>query len=197
MSLLARQARDTAATTLALVRRLRPAAVLLRGGVCAAGLFALALVTPAGFVAQAPVPVALLAVGIALGPALLPGSWLVLAVELLVVTAWLARTMATGTQVAWLPLVGLAAALYVHHSLSALAAAVPLDIRLVPGVVRGWAGRVGGAVAATAVLAAVAVPVSRWVGDVELVAVPVLGALLAVVVTGLLAYALGRRRPGE
>jgi hypothetical protein len=67
----------------------------------------------------------------------------------------------------------------------------------VPGVVRGWAGRVGGAVAATAVLAAVAVPVSRWVGDVELVAVPVLGALLAVVVTGLLAYALGRRRPGE
>jgi hypothetical protein len=196
MSLLARQARDVATSTFVLVRRLRLAAILLRGGVFAAGLVALALVTPTGFVAEAPVPVALLAVGIAVGPALLPGSWLVLAVELVVVVAWLARTMATGTEVGWLPLVGLAAALYVHHSASALAAAVPLDIRLVPGVVRGWAGRVGGSVAAAAVLAAVALPVSRWLDDVELVAVPVLGALLAVVVAGLLAYAL-RRGPNR
>ncbi len=193
---LGRQVRDAAASTSGLARRVRIAAVFLRGGVFAAGLVALALVTPTEFVARAPVPVVLLAVGIALAPALLPGTWLVLAVELAIVVAWLARTTATGMEITWAPLVGLAAALYLHHSASAIAAAVPLDVRLVRGVVRGWAGRVGGVVAVTAVLAGVALPVSTRFGDVEFVAIPVLGALLALVVAGLLAYAL-RRQPGE
>ena len=41
------------------------------------------------------------------------------------------------------PLVGLAAALYLHHSASAIAAAVPLDVRLLRGVATGLGGAGG------------------------------------------------------
>ncbi len=173
------------------VRRTTRTALLLRCLVWVAGVAGLVLAIPPAYRDVLPllVAVALLAAV----PAVAPGWWLVLAVELLVVAGWLLRTTVLGVPVTCLPLVVMAVALYVHHSASALAASLPLNVRVLPGVLRGWLLRCGLVLGVTAVLAAVALPVGNVVGDAGTVAVPVVGVLLAVLVAGLLAYGLKRR----
>lgn len=203
------QARASVASGLGTLRRITPAAILLRTVVWAAGVVALILATPMEVLGpRATVPVLVVVGCLALVPALVPGSWLVLAVELAAVAGWLVRTSLPGSEVtwssvgytarsglpvAWLAVVALASALYVHHTASALGAAVPLDVRPLPGAVARWLTRTGAVLGATAVVAALALVLQSPIGKVTEVAVPVLGVLAAVVVAGALAYLL--RRP--
>ncbi|HZC25564.1 MAG TPA: hypothetical protein VE287_00990 [Actinopolymorphaceae bacterium] len=205
------QARATVASGVGTLRRITPAAILLRVMVWLAGVAALVLATPVEVLGpEATVPVLVVAGAVALVPALFPGSWLVLAMELVALAGWLVRTSLPGSEVtwtsvaftarsglpvAWLAVVALAAALYVHHSASALAATVPLDVRPLPGSVARWLTRTGALLGATAVVAALALLLQSPLGKVTEVAVPVLGVLVALVVAGALAYVL--RRPSR
>jgi hypothetical protein len=188
------QARDSVAASVRAIRRLTLGGLGLRLLVFVAGASALLLAMPARVYSVVPALVVVVVVAVPVVPALLPGSWVVLAVELLVVGGWVVGTAASsGPGVEFLTVLGLAVALYVHHSASGFAAAVPLNVRLLPGVVRRWLVRTGVVLGATALLAGVTVPFGSRVGEVSTVVVPALGVLLAVAVAGLLAYVVRDR----
>ncbi|WP_020574240.1 hypothetical protein [Actinopolymorpha alba] len=155
------------------------------------GFAALWLVVPSGFAGPVLLVVALV---VALCPAVAPRSWLVLAVELVVAAGWIIRTAVAGEPVTWLPLIAVAGTLYLHHTTCALAAVLPLDARLMPGAARRWFARVGIVVAATALLAIAALDLLPRPDYATPLVVPVAGVLLVTVLTALLAYAVRRRR---
>ena len=162
----------------------------LRGLVWAAGAGTAALVLPAQVYATLPLLVVVGIVVLPLVPAVVPGSRLVLAFELLVVAGWVVRTAVLPERPAYLLVVpALAVLLYLHHSASGVAAVVPLDVRFVPGVVRRWLLRLSVPALATVVLGVPALLLSDRVGDVATVIVPALGVVLAVILAGLLAHA--------
>ncbi len=185
--------RAAAATGLRNARRITPGPLLVRGMVLVSGALALATALPAELF----VPAAMLGVVLAaLVPALAPGSWTVTGFELVAVGVWVARTGSAGSAVGWLPVVGLAAALYVHHAAAALAAAVPLDAVVLPAVLVRWFARTGVVLAATAVLGGALLAVAGSLPtDASLVA-PLVGLVCAVTIGGLLALLMRGRRSG-
>jgi hypothetical protein len=90
-------------------------------------------------------------------------------------------------------LVGLAAALYLGHSLTALAAVLPYDAIVEPEVLARWLSRAFLVVAASAALAlALLVGSAVWGGEPLLIA-SLLGLGVAVGLAALLAWLLRRR----
>jgi hypothetical protein len=187
------RARASVAVGIGAVRRLTLGGLALRLLVFAAGAGALLVAMPGPAYDLVPALVVVVVVAVPVVPALVPGRWPVLALELLVVGGWVVGTAVSGGRVSILPVLGLAVALYVHHSASGFAAAVPLNVRFLPGAVRRWLVRTGAVLGATAVVAGVAVPLGARVGDVSTVVVPASGVLLAILVAGLLAYAVRDR----
>ncbi|MEQ7004729.1 hypothetical protein ABN028_00890 [Actinopolymorpha sp. B17G11] len=187
------QVRDSVAAGVGATRRVTLGGLALRLLGWVAGAGALLLAMPGRAYSLAPALVVVVAVVVPLVTVVLPGRWPVLALELLAVGGWVAGTATSEARVAFLPVLALAAALYVHHSASGFAAAVPLNVRFLPGVVRRWLVRTGAVLGVTALIAAVAVPLDARVGDVSTVVVPALGVLLAILVAGLLAYAVRER----
>ncbi|MET9020492.1 hypothetical protein ABZV93_10950 [Actinopolymorpha sp. NPDC004070] len=172
------------------VRRVRRGALLVRGVVAVAGFVALVLVSPTAVLG----PLSLLiCAALALVPAVLPGTWAVLALELLVMAGWLVRTTAFDSAGSWWALVALAAMAYLHHTGSALAAVLPLDAVVAPSVLRRWLTRWAATVAGTALVAALALGVAGRLPVAPTVAIPVLGVLLALFVVGVVAYARAPR----
>ncbi|MEQ4207571.1 hypothetical protein [Actinopolymorpha sp. B9G3] len=187
------QVRDSVAAGVGATRRVTLGGLALRLLGWVAGAGALLLAMPGRAYSLAPALVVVVAVVVPLVTVVLPGRWPVLALELLAVGGWVAGTATSEARVAFLPVLALAAALYVHHSASGFAAAVALNVRFLPGVVRRWLVRTGAVLGVTALIAAVAVPLGARVGDVSTVVVPALGVLLAILVAGLLAYAVRDR----
>ncbi|MBE1612315.1 hypothetical protein [Actinopolymorpha pittospori] len=174
------------------VRRLGRAAILARALVAVSGFVALALVLPPGLSGPLPYVVSAL---LALVPAVVPGTWLVMALELLVMFGWLLRTTAFEVPVSWLPLVALAWVAYLHHAGSALAAALPLDAVVTGSVLRRFLVRALAMLAAVAVTGAVAVGIAGRLAEAPTVVVPVVGVLLALGLVGVLVYdRIPRRR---
>ncbi|WP_432831685.1 hypothetical protein [Dactylosporangium sp. CA-092794] len=126
---------------------------------------------------------------VALLPGLFPRSRLVGLAIFACAFGWLAATTVYGEPV-WLPrLVALSAALYLMHSLAALAAVLPYDAVVSPGVLSGWLLRALAVVAASALVSVALMLAARLtVGPVFLAA-----SLAGVLAAGVLAWMIARR----
>lgn len=174
--------------------------VLIRAGALAAGLVALLVTAPPGI----PTQVAAAALVAAVLPAVAPrGPWATVLI-LIAVAAWLVDTglpVVAGTgQGGQVPDLGrtllLAAALYLVHNLTALAAILPYDMAVPPAVLSRWLGRALGVIVASSLLSvAVLAGLGRLADDrVHLVAT-FAGLASALAVAALLRTRLGRRPP--
>lgn len=170
-------------------RRTTPGPLLVRTGVFVTGLLGLLLAWPFSLVAS---PAALVCVVVATLPALGPRGRLPGAVIVLAVTGWLVATLRYGEAPTYLRLVVLATALYLHHNLAALAAVLPYDAVIAPGVLLRWVARTGVVVVLTAVLALFGSVAPLYLSGRYLVASLVGLALMALTV-GYLARLVGRR----
>jgi hypothetical protein len=118
-------------------RRVIPTALLLRVVVWATGTAALIIAAPDAVV---PAVSAVVAAGVAIGPAARPGGWWVSGLELSTVVL---LVMSIGQQSGiGLPAVGaVAALLYLHHTAAAAAAPLRTDVLVPVAVVWHWARR--------------------------------------------------------
>jgi hypothetical protein len=173
-----------------MARRATPGPALVRGGVYLSGLIALGLGWPTGFVLGRGFPfIALLA----LLPALLPGTVLPTLVILAGAAGWLAATTVYGEPLTFVRLVVVANALYLLHTLAALAAVLPYDAIVSAGVLGRWGLRAALVVALTAGVALFAVAVPALLGGGRYLVASLAGLGLVI---GLAAYlaSLVRRR---
>jgi hypothetical protein len=151
----------------------------------AAGATTVALATPTQFLLTRGLPIAVVgAAVVALAPRGRMASWLLLAAAF----GWLASTILFGNPVGVARLVGLSAAMYLVHTLAALAAVLPYDAVLPPGVVGGWLLR-----------AAIVLLTSSGLGIFAMVEAPVvtesgylLASIVGVLVVGALLWVLTR-----
>jgi hypothetical protein len=110
-----------------------------------------------------------------------------------IVAAWVLSTAESGERIELWRLLGLAAFLYLAHSLAALAAALPYDAVVAPEVLFRWIARALAVVLAAAVLGVVLVAVAGLGGGRTLLAAALGGLVVAVGLAGLLGW-LARRR---
>jgi hypothetical protein len=173
-----------------MARRVTPGPALVRAGVYLSGLVALGLGWPTGFVLGRGLPVV---AAFALLPALFPRGVLPTLVILAGAAGWLAATTVYDEPLTYLRLVVVATALYLVHTLAALAAALPYDAVVSAGVLGRWALRAGLVVVLTAAVAlfAVEVPLVLGAGRSLIASIAGLGLII-----GLAAYlaSLVRRR---
>lgn len=181
---------------LAQVRRIRDAAGRVAPGplLVRAGVFLTAL---GGLLTACPVVVVTsrYLVGLVLLaalPAIWPRGRSATVVALIAVAGWLVATMGFEEPVTLLRLFGITAMLYLMHSLTALAAVLPLDAVAAPEVLSRWIGRALLVVAGSAVPALAVVVIADAARGAYLYA-SVVGLVAAVTIAGLLAY-LQRRR---
>lgn len=168
--------RETASSAVGSVRALGIAPLVFRLVVWVSGFVALASALPA--VARLPLVYLVLA-GVALVPAVVPGTWLVLVLELVAVAGWLVRTTLLSEPIGLVTLMSLAAGLYVHHVSASLSAGLPMSAVVTRSVWLRPLLRVVGVLVVTGVLAGVGLWLSSWVSVVSSVAVPVIGVLVA------------------
>lgn len=177
----------------AAVRRTAPGPMLFRLTALLAGIAALVLAL-AGPMRTNPWSY-VVAVAVALIPAVRPGTPWVTVLELLAAGLWVFGALVAGDAHGTAGVLALAALLYVHHSACAVAAVLPVDGRLGPGVLFGWLLRTGSVVLGTVVLTGLVVlflpPAGTGHGGAPL---PALGLLAAVAVGVAVAYLLHRRR---
>jgi hypothetical protein len=154
-----------------------------------AGLAALVLSVPAWLLN--PRLVVVMSV-LALVTAVVPASAWVSVLEYLAVVVWLATTTVFRYEITPVQLLGLAVAIYLHHSACTLAAVIPADGVVAPRVLAGWAGRTGIVVAVSVGTGFLLLSLPGLVGRSSTVAVPLVG-LAALVVAGLGLVRLARR----
>ncbi|MBX6722858.1 MAG: hypothetical protein IRY92_06460, partial [Dactylosporangium sp.] len=135
----------------------------------------------------------LVLLGIAALPALAPRTPVVSAVVLVTVAGWLVATSAYDEPVTLWRLVALAWALYLVHSIAALAAHLPYDAIVAPGVPLRWFARTGVVLAVTAVTAVSAFTARDLLRGRAFEAATLVGLAVAVGVAALLARLIRRR----
>lgn len=122
-------------------------------------------------------------------PAVFPRTRLVGLAILLCAFGWLLGTYAYGQVITIPRLIGLATVLYLTHSLAALAAALPYDAIVSPGVIVGWLLRATAIVSASAIVSVLLLAVVKAViGPVFLVA-----SLIGVLAAAALAWLITRK----
>lgn len=173
----------------ALLRRMRhratPGPLVVRGALCFATITALALAAPSGLLLGRAAPVVLCG---ALLVTLAPRSRIVSFVLVGAAVGWLLSTTVFDDRVLAWRLVALAAAMYVVHTLAALAAVLPYDAVIPPGVLAAWLVRASLIAAISASLGILAlIEARRLVGPTY-----VLASIGAVLITGLLVWVLTR-----
>jgi hypothetical protein len=171
-------------------RRTGPGTVLVRGALFVVALLAQLIAWPASVVLGRAV---LLLVVLAILPVLAPRTLMVTLSIFAAVLGWLVATTAYGEDLTYWRLVVLAGALYLVHTLAALATVLPYDAALSPGVLTGWLLRAGAVVALTAAVALFALLVPVYLGTHRYLVASLIGLALVMVVAGYLA-ALARRR---
>jgi hypothetical protein len=183
-------ARDVFAMMVERVRRTTGTPALVRVLAGSAALVALAVALPDEFSA-------------------VPGAWPIVAVVsafvglaprtrfptlviMLAVLAWLVRTIWFEPDTALWRLLLLTAALYVSHTGAALAAVLPYDALVTPGVVGRWLRRTSVVVGFSLALALAMVTIAGQLQSVSSVILPVLGIIVAAGLAALLAWLLRR-----
>jgi hypothetical protein len=167
--------------------RASAAPLLVRGAVTVFAALSLVLAFPAEVMRNFAAIV--LAGIVALLPAVFPRSRLVGLAVFACAFGWVLGTLVYGESVSVPRLIGLSTALYLMHSLAALAAVLPYDAIVSPGVLSGWLLRAGGIVAVSALVSvAMLLLVKVTLGPVFLVA-----SLVGVLAAGALAYLVARR----
>ncbi|MFF3866948.1 hypothetical protein [Micromonospora sp. NPDC001898] len=172
------------------VIRVSLAPLLVRAGIFGTVLAGLLLAYPVQVLDGR--PLAALAM-VALLPAVGPRRVWPTFAALVTVGGWLLSTEGYGRPVALWRLLAVAVALYLAHSLCALAALLPYDAVVDPELVVRWLTRAGGVLLASAVLGVLLVEVSGVGGDRGFLAATVVGLLVAVALSVLLRWLLRRR----
>lgn len=135
---------------------------------------------------------ALVLLGVAALPAVAPRTGAVDTVAAVSVGSWLVSTTAYPERLSLWRLVALAAALYLLHSAVALAAQLPYDAIVSPGLLPRWAARAGLVVAATAVVAVYAFVLVDLLAGRAFVAATLGGLVAAVGLAAVLARLVRR-----
>lgn len=173
----------------AAVTRVTLVPLLVRGGVFLSVLLAYVCAYPVELLTGRALP---LLVAVAALPAVAPRGRATTFAVLTGVAGWLVDTTGYGRPVVLWRLLGLAGFLYLAHVLAALAAALPYDAVVAPGVVARWVARAVGVVLASAVLAVLLLGLPADGGRL-VIGVTLAGLAVSVVVAALLA-GLPRRR---
>src|SRR3954453_6948684 len=162
-----------------------PGPLLVRSAVFAFGVCALLVALP-GEVLARPAAAGVVVVPAAL-PALLPRTRITTILLFLAIVGYLMSTLAYREPVAPTRVLTLAALLYLVHTTTALAAVLPYDTVVSPGVLVAWLARTGVVLALTVAFGvAAAFGVTAVAGQPLLVA-SVAGLLLVAALAGLLA----------
>jgi hypothetical protein len=172
------------------IRRTAPAAVLVRAGLFGCGVLALLLGWPFEIVAS---PAFLLFLIAATVPAIAPRTMAPAVIIFLAILGWTLAIQEYGEAVEYPRLVVLAAALYLVHTLSALAAVLPYDAVVAPNVLTRWLGRAGLVLLVTAVLAVFVLAFPALVGGRTFLLASLTGLTVMAVIVGYLARLVGRR----
>lgn len=172
------------------VRRTAPGPMLVRAGVFVTALAAQLVAWPAALVLNRTI---LVLVVLAVLPVLAPRSWLVSLVIFAGVLGWLASTTAYQEPLTYWRLVLLAGLLYLLHTLAALAAVLPYDAVISPGVLVGWVRRCGVVVLLTAGVAMFTLLLPSYLPGQRFLVASLVGLGLILAVAAYLA-ALVRRR---
>lgn len=171
------------------IGRVTSTPLLVRCGVFLSALVALGVAYPVTAATDwwslAPLSAAVL-------PAVAPRRGGVTAAVLVAVAGWLLTTSGYGEQIALWRLLTLAAALYLTHSLGALAALLPYDAVVAPDVVARWALRALVVVLASAVLGVLLLSVAERSGEGTLLIAVLGGLAVAVAAAALLGWLLRR-----
>jgi hypothetical protein len=171
------------------VGRIAVGPLLVRAVAFGAGLTALVLTVPAWLLN--PRFVAVLA-ALALMSAVVPATAWVSVLEYFAVVVWLVTTTVFGDHITAARILGLATAVYLHHSACTLAAVMPVDAVVAPRVLAGWVLRTGTVMAGSVSAGLLLLSLPGLVGRSSTVVVPLVG-LAALVVAGLGLVRLARR----
>ncbi|WP_433080592.1 hypothetical protein ACQP1P_43540 [Dactylosporangium sp. CA-052675] len=172
------------------VERAAAGPLLVRGAIVLFAALSLVLAFPAEVMRN--VAAIVLAAIVALLPATFPRSRLPGLAVFACALGWVLGPLVYGESVSVPRLIGLSTALYLMHSMAALAAVLPYDAVVSPGVISGWLLRAGAVVAVSAVVSvAMLFLVRATIGPVFLVA-----SLVGVAAAGVLAYLVARRVSG-
>ncbi|GAA5195324.1 hypothetical protein GCM10023322_61800 [Rugosimonospora acidiphila] len=172
------------------VRRTGPGPVLVRGGVFMAGALAQVVAWPDPVITGRAV-LALVVVPIL--PVFAPRSRMVTLVIFAAVLGWLARTTAYSEPITYWRLVVLAGLLYLLHTLAALAAVLPYDAVISPGVLSRWLVRWGIVVLLTAVVAMFTLLIPVYLPGQRYLVASLAGLALMAALAGYLATLVRRR----
>ncbi len=133
-----------------------------------------------------------LALVLALTSAVGTGTPLVSVVEYLAVCVWFGTTTMYAYDIQPGQVLGIGAAIYLHHTSCALAAVLPVDAAVAPRVLRGWMLRTGGVLVVSVALGLGVFALPSWLGRSGDWYVPLLG-LLALLAAGFGVVHLARR----
>lgn len=167
------------------VRRATVVPLLVRCGIFLSALVALMVAYPPVVVASQAVGVLLL---VALVPAVAPQRAGATLAVLVALVGWVVTTSRDDEPIALWRLLLLAGALYLTHSLSALAALLPYDVVVAPEVVARWGLRALAVVLVSAVLAVLLLSVVGEPADRSLLIAALGGLAVAVCAAGLLGW---------
>jgi hypothetical protein len=176
---------------LAALSRITPVALLVRGLTFALTTAALLLATPSFLFDLRLVGIALVA---ALIVAIVPGSRMVTLVLMGCVVGWVAGWMGRPVDLTALELVVFSSVLFLAHSSAALAAVIPVDAVVSPGVLARWYMRALGIVAASAGVALVLLAGAALSSGLDATAIASLAGLAAAVSLVLALVRLTRRK---
>ena len=193
-------AREVATAGLLRAKRVSAGPALVRLVAAVAALGALTLALPFEALSSATPSVLIRVVvalaGLSMGVGLFPRTRWVSLVAVAAIGLWLIATIGLGEAVA-LPRVGLlAAALYVMHAAAALAAVLPFDCLIAPGVLVRWLSRVGLVLGLSLLVGLGGMAVTGQLPAVPSIFGPIVGSVVAAGLSGLLVWHLRRRRGG-
>jgi hypothetical protein len=174
-------------------RRVTPVPTAVRVSAIVAALTAALLALPIGVVISGdPRPAVILAPA-AICVGVLPRSPWVTFYAGVVVALWLYTTLGLGEPVHAWRVGALTAALFLMHSSATLAAVLPHDAVVAPGVLARWVRRAGAMLGVGLVLGLGGMAAADALPDARSLVGPIAGSLVAVGLAGLLAWHLRRR----
>ena len=181
---------DRIARARTVATRATPTPLLVRGAIALCGLLSVVVAYPAAVVSSQYVLVPLL---VAVVPAVLPRGRAATVAAMTAVAGWILDTTWFNQPVVLWRVLAVATGLYLAHTLTALAAALPYDAVVHPDVVTRWLGRAFAVVLVSAVLTVVASALTAQLAGSAFLLATLVGLGAAVGVTALLARLL--RRP--
>ncbi len=161
----------------------------MRSGVGLAFFGALTVAWPASLVASRYLGLLLL---VALGPMVAPRGRAATIAVLVTVAGWIADTTWYDARIALWRVLAIATLLYLGHTLAALAAVLPYDALVSPGVVAAWLARAGVVVLVSAVVTVLTLGLTAELAGGAFLLATLVGLAAAVGATVLLARLLRR-----